>query len=157
MAPRQEWDGDSTKVELLVTAPPPPVAYVYGRVWDDAVRGGVPHVDVVASDRGKVYDAQRVATGESGLFEVWFDSRSGEMPDLELEVRRDDQIVAVMPPAVSWSPYAAAAVPIHLGGTSRRGGRSATDAGTAGVRVEAWDEAQFLGPPTAGPTGASRW
>jgi hypothetical protein len=141
LEPLLVWRRGGAAVELVVSAPPPPVFYLYGRVWNPATESGVGGLTVVAVDRGGSFDAQSVETGDTGLFEIWWPDKGGPQPDPELRALGPGEgAVPSQAPSVEWEATRATQVPIELvwdvaGVVVDR----ATGAGVPGAVVEAWD------------------
>jgi hypothetical protein len=132
----------AAEVELVVSAPTPPVFYLYGRVWNAQSAAGAGGLTVEALDRAGAFDPQTVQTGETGLFEFWWPDNKGSQPDPELRVFREQSAVASHAPPITWDIYRSGPASVQLvweiaGTVVDR----ATGGGVAGAKVEAWDGA----------------
>jgi hypothetical protein len=155
MEPTLKWtaEGDA-EVALAVSAPPPPVFYLHGRVWNPVANAGVYGAVVRAVDRAGVFEAQAVAAGPTGLFELWLPYKEGAEPDLELGVLLYGAAVPILPEAVSWDIFHSRGVWLHLAWDISGAVASADGVPAAGARVEAWDAGErFLAAADAGADG----
>jgi hypothetical protein len=155
MEPTLRWtaEGDA-EVALAVSAPPPPVFYLHGRVWDPVGNAGVSGAVVRAVDRAGVFEAQEVVAGGTGLFELWFSYKEGAEPSLELGVSRAQAAHPILPPTVSWDAFHACGVWLRLAWDVSGVVASADGVPVAGARVEAWDAGdRFLAAADAGADG----
>jgi hypothetical protein len=146
----------AAEVELVVSAPPPPVFYLYGRVSNAAAVAGAGGLSVEARDRGGAFDPQSIQTGETGLFEFWWPDKKESQPDPELRVFQEQSPVASHASPITWDIDRSGAVSLQLvwevsGAVVDR----ATGGGVAGAKVEAWDAANvWLADADADAAGA---
>ena len=155
--PALSWSrAGSAEVEIVVSAPPPPVFYLYGRVRNAAPDAGAGGLTVEAVDRGGGFEPQQVESGTTGLFEIWWPYEQEPQPVPQLRILRGQAAVPSHTAPFTWGANRDAAVSVELvwsisGAVVDR----ATGEGVASARVEAWDAADvWLADADADATGA---